>query len=126
MALQFVFQPSDVLVPQNATSATFTVSAIDPQSPSSTVTYQWRRRDTGSSTQFVNFSTDRVITLSPLQEYDNDTFTVLVSGTTTAESLTSNFVTFGIRLSADTYSEWETLTESGTNRVRRLFNLGYI
>lgn len=121
MALQIVLQPQSVLVPQYTASVTFSTSGIDLDSPASAVTYQWRRKDTGVSTNYVNIGTNSpVLTLTPIEQYDNDTFIVLVN------SLTSNEVTFGIRLSSTQYSEWETLTEDGVNRVRRLQVLGYL
>jgi hypothetical protein len=127
MALQIVLQPQSVLVPQYTASVTFSTSGIDLTSPANTVTYQWRRKDTGVSTNYVDIGSDSpTLTLTPIEEYDNDTFVVLVSGITVAQSLTSNEVTFGIRLSSAQYSDWETLTESGVDRVRRLQVLGYL
>jgi hypothetical protein len=130
MAFQFVTQPQSVLVPQNATSVFFNASAIDPDFKSRTVTYQWRRKDTGVSTSYVNIAApagiNSTLELKPLTQYDNDTFVVLVSTTSVAQALTSNEVTFGIRLSGDSFSNFETLTESGPNRRRRLVALGYV
>lgn len=129
MALQIVIQPVDQLVYQNVTSVTFSVSGIDSATPSDPVSYQWRRKDTGVSTDYVDIAgaTNPTLVVEPAEEYDNDTFFALVSGPSTENNpLSSNIVTFGIRLSGDIYSPWETLTESGTNRVRRLQNLGYL
>ncbi len=127
MALQIVLQPSSVLVDQSASSVTFSVSAIDPSSPSSTVTYQWRTKDV-AGTDYTNVAgaTSPSLVLSPIASFDNDTFVAIVSGTTVAAPLSSNIVTYGIRLSSDKYSEWETPTETGVNRVRRLQVLGYL
>jgi hypothetical protein len=129
MALQIIKQPADQLVYQNVASVTFSVSGIDSAKPSDPVNYQWRRKDTGVSTEYVNIAgaTNPTLVLEPAEAYDNDTFVALVSGPSTENNpLSTNIVTFGIRLSGDIYSPWETLTESGTNRVRRLQALGYL
>lgn len=126
MALQFVLQPIDVLVPEGSTSVTFTASASDP---GNSVIYQWRRKDTGVSTSYINIAgatNNQLIILSPLAEYDNDTFVVLASSSSVTSALTSNVVTFGVRLSGDSFSNFETLDESGPNRRRRLVALGYV
>jgi hypothetical protein len=126
MALQISLQPISVLVPEGSSSVTFTTSGADP---GATVTYNWRRKNVPSSSVYLNFSptqTNRTLTLSPLAEYDNDTFVVLVSSNTVTAALTSNEVTFGIRLTGDSFSNFETLTESGPNRRRRLVALGYV
>lgn len=125
MALTIVTQPQSVLVPQNQTSVTFTVSGLDG---AKAVTYQWRRQDTGGASGYVNIAgaTSNSLTLAPIANYDNDTFVALVSSTSVGQALSSDIVTFGIRLSADIYSPWETPTETGANRVRRLQNLGYL
>jgi len=122
MALQIVKQPVDQLVYQNTASVTFSVSGIDLDAPAASVSYQWRRKDTGVSENFVNIAgaTSPILELAPAEAYDNDLFVALVG------TLSSNIVTFGIRLSGDIYSPWETLTESGSNRVRRLQHLGYL
>ena len=135
MALTIVRQPESVLVKEGQSSITFTVSAIDPAAPSRAVHYLWRTQDSvnpagfagvaGASTLGAN---NFQITLSPVSAFDNDTFVALISGVTSTVGvfLSSNFVTFGIRLSSDVYSGFETLTEVGSNRVRRLHNLGYL
>jgi hypothetical protein len=129
MALTIVRQPVSVLVEEGSSSVTFTVSGIDSAKPSDLVNYQWRRKDTGVSTEYVNIAgaINATLVLQPVEAYDNDTFVALVSGPSTLNNpLSSNIVTFGIRLSGDIYSGFETLTEVGSNRVRRLFNLGYL
>lgn len=126
MALQISLQPTSVLVPEGSTSVTFTASGSDP---GATVTYNWRRKDTGVSTDYIDFSPpeeNNTLVLSPLAEYDNDTFVVLVSSNTVTAALTSNEITFGIRLTGDSFSNFETLTESGPERRRRLVALGYV
>lgn len=125
MAYEFVLQPQSVLVDQSASSVTFRASAFDDLFPSRTVTYQWRRQDTGGTPGYVNIGTNSPqLTLSPIANYDNDLFIVLA--TSNSVTLTSAPATFGIRLSGDIYSPWETATETGTNRVRRLQVLGYL
>ena len=131
MAFQIVTQPESVLVIQNTSTWSFNVSAIDPDFKARTVTYQWRRRDTGGSSDFVNIAapvgTSPSLVLDRLDQYDNDTFVALVSTTSVTEALTSNQVTFGIRLSsANPFSQFETLTEDGSARFRRLVALGYV
>jgi hypothetical protein len=128
MAFEFVSQPQTLIVPQNVSSAQFTASAIDDLFPSRTVTYQWRRQDTGGTPGYNNIvgATSNTLTLAPIESFDNDTFVVLASSASVGQPLSSNIVTFGIRLSGDRYSEWETTTETGVNRVRRLQVLGYL
>jgi hypothetical protein len=136
MALTIVRQPVSVLVNEGSSSVTFTVSAIDPSLPAGEVKYLWRTQDSvipagynplgGTSGSFNTGNTQ--LTLSPASAFDNDTFVALISGVTTTNNayLSSNIITFGIRLSGDVYSGFETLTEVGSNRVRRLHNLGYL
>lgn len=127
MALEIVLQPVDVLVPEGSTTVKFSVSGADP---GSTIIYQWKRKNIPSSSSFVDIAapagTLRELLLSPIAEYDNDTFVALVSSSSVTSSLTSNVVTFGIRLSGQNFSNFETLTEAGSARRRRLVALGYI
>ena len=127
MALQIVQQPVNVLVPEGSTSVTFSVSGIDVDFPARTVTYQWRRKNVPSTT-YVNVAgaTSNELTVSPLADFDNDTFVALVSSSSVVEALTSNVATFGVRLSGESFSNFETLTETGSSRRRRLVALGYV
>lgn len=126
MALQIVLQPTSVLVPEGSTSVTFSVSGIDLDFPANTVTYQWRRQDAPSTT-FVNVAgaTSNALTLPSLEEFDNDTIVALVSSSSVSQALTSNVAIFGVRLSGEKFSNFETLTETGSGRRRRLVALGY-
>lgn len=127
MALEIIKQPENILVPEGSTQVTFSVSGIDLDFPARTVTYQWRRKNT-PDTSYVNIANaiNNELPLSPLADYDNDTFVALVSSSNLTAALTSNEVTFGIRLTGDSFSNFETLTESGPNRRRRLVALGYV
>lgn len=131
MALTIVRQPVSVLVNEGQSSVTFSVSAINPDSPSEVVYYLWRTQDSVNPAGYVGVAgadtfsnANKDLELSPVSAFDNDTFVALISGVT--QPLSSVIVTFGIRLSSDIYSGFETLTEVGSNRVRRLFNLGYV
>lgn len=127
MALQIVQHPVNVLVPEGSTSVTFSVSGIDLDFPANTVTYQWRRQNVPSTTYVnVDGATSSALTVSPLEDYDNDTFVALVSSSSVVEALTSNVATFGVRLSGESFSNFETLTEAGSSRRRRLVALGYV
>lgn len=135
MALQFVTQPVSQVVDQSVSSVTFSTSAIEPLSGFLTVNYQWRTKDANGST-YSNLSngsgiagaTTRALTLAPIANFDNDLFIAVANVTAngTTQSVSSLPATFAIRLSGDKYSEWETLTETGVNRVRRLQVLGYL
>ena len=131
MALQFVTQPQSVLVDQSVTSVTFTTSAIEPLSGFAAVSYQWRIKDTAANAPYNNIAgaTTRILTIAPIASFDMDSVlavaTVSTNGLT--QSISSNAVTFAIRLSGDRYSPWEQNTfETGQNRVRRLSQLGYL
>ena len=126
MALQIVTQPQSVLVDQSVSSVTFSTSAIDPLSGNARVFYQWRIKDV-NGTVYTNIAgaTSSTLTLAPIASYDNDS--IIAVANTSITSLTSNAVTYAIRLSSDRYSPWEVNTfESGQNRVRRLSQLGYL
>lgn len=122
-------QPQSVFVDEGTSSVTFSTSGttLGTSLSDNPVVYQWYQRDTLSQTfTAMSGETARTLTLSPLAVYDNDTFRAGLSAIGAAEEVFTSSVTFAIRLSGDRYSAWETSTESGTNRVRRLQVLGYL
>jgi hypothetical protein len=122
--VNIVTQPQSVFVNENSSSVTFTTSGTFAGGG---VTYRWFTRNGGTgSPAVVVGATSNSLTLSPIASYDNDTFYAGLSAPGVDAEVFTNEVTFAIRLSGDKYSAWETATESGTNRVRRLYNLGYL
>lgn len=121
--------PTSVFVDQGSSSVTFSTSGTTVGtvlSGNSTV-YQWYQRDTLSQTfTAIAGATSNNLTLLPLVEYDNDAFKAGLSAIGANQEVFTDIATFAIRLSADQYSAWETATETGANRVRRLIQLGYM
>jgi len=122
-------QPESVFVNEGASSVTFSTSGttVGTSISGNPVVYQWYSQDaTGGGFVALDGETSRELVLAPLAEYDNDTFRAGLSAIGAAAEVFTNPVTFAIRLTGDKYSAWETPTESGTNRVRRLQVLGYL
>jgi hypothetical protein len=124
-----VTQPQSVFVDEGTSSVTFSTSGITTGTTLSgrPVVYRWFTKNGGTgSPSLVSGQTNPTLTLSPVANFDNDTFYAgLSAGGADSEVLTDE-VTFAIRLSGDQYKDWETATESGANRVRRLSLLGYL
>lgn len=124
-----VTQPQSVFVDEGSSSVTFSTSGITAGTTisGSSVVYRWFTKDQGTGdATVVAGETNSSLTLSPASEYDNDTFYAGLSAEGAEQEVFTNTVTFAIRLSGDQYSAWETATESGSNRVRRLRLLGYL
>lgn len=122
-------QPESVFVNEGASSVTFSTSGttLGTSLSDNPVVYQWYQKDTLSQTfTAINGETSEDLTLSPLAEYDNDSFRAGLSALGASNEVFTDTVTFAIRLSGDKYSAWETPTETGVNRVRRLQALGYL
>jgi len=127
--VNILLQPESVFVDQSASSVTFSTSGSTAGTSLSSeeVVYQWYQKDVaGEDFEAISGETGTSLTLAPLAEYDNDTFRAGLSAAGAEEEVYTNAVTFGIRLSSDIYGPWETPTEVGSNRVRRLHNLGYL
>ena len=124
-----VTQPGSVFVDENSSSVTFSTSGITAGTTLSgrPVVYRWFTKDGGTgSPSVVAGQTNPTLTLSPIASYDNDTFYAGLSAGGADSEVFTNEVTFAIRLSGDPYKDWETATETGASRVRRLYQLGYL
>jgi len=123
-------QPQSVFVDENSSAVTFSTSGTTLGTTLSDyeVAYQWYQKDALDETFIAMEGEDNeTLVLTPLAEFDNDSFKAGLSAKGVEnEEVFTQVVTFAIRLSGDEYNEFETPTETGANRVRRLFNLGYI
>lgn len=122
-------QPQSVFVDENSSSVTFSTSGttLGTSLSDNPVVYQWYTQDAaGGGYSPIVGETSEDLVLSPTEAYDNDTFYAGLSAVGAEEEVSTNIVTFAIRLSSAQYKEWEVPGETGVNRVRRLLHLGYL
>jgi hypothetical protein len=126
--VNIVIQPQSVFV-EEGTSVTFSTSGslLGTSLSAETVVYQWLSSgDGGSSFGNIPSATNTSYTVTAVQSLDNYVYKAGLSASGVDAQVFTNNATLAIRLSGDLYAAWETATESGANRVRRLLNLGYL
>lgn len=123
-----VIQPQSFLVTEG-TSVTFSTSGSLAGTALSgeTVVYQWLSSGNGGSS-FGNIpsATNSSYTVTALRRLDNYVYKAGLSASGVDAQVFSNNATLAIKLTGDQYADWEVGTESGANRFRRLWNLGYV
>ena len=126
--VNIVLQPQSVFVTEN-TSVTFSTSGslAGTSLSASNVVYQWLSSGNGG-TSFGNIpsATNSSYTVVATNSLDNYVYKAGLSASGVSAQVFTNSVTLAIRLTADPYAPWETPTESGANRFRRLWALGYV
>jgi hypothetical protein len=123
-----VFQPQSFLVTEG-TSVTFSTSGSLLGTPLSgeTVVYQWLSSgDSGVTFGNIPAATNDSYTVTALRVFDNYVYKASLSASGVDAQVFTNNATLAIRLTGDIYAPWEVGVESGTNRFRRLFALGYV
>lgn len=121
--------PVSVFVDEGSSSVTFSASGttLGTSLSDNPVVYRWFTKDQGTGVgTIIPDATGDSLTLSPIAGYDNDTFYAGMSALSADNEVFTAEATFAIRVTSDQYSAWETATEAGANRVRRLLHLGYM
>lgn len=126
--VNIVLQPQSFLVTEG-TSVTFSTSGSLLGTPLSgeTVVYQWLSSgNSGSTFGNVAGATSEDYTVTALKSLDNYVYKASLSASGVEAAVFTNNATLAIKLTGDIYADWEVGTESGANRFRRLFALGYV
>lgn len=126
-----VIQPVSQLVNENV-SVTFSTSGslAGTALSGNTVVYQWQSAPKGSYnfTAAAGTNTNASYVVTAVQALDDYTYRARLSAGGVDAAVYSDVVTLAIKTSAESpYDKFEKNTfESGENRFRRLYNLGYV
>ena len=126
--VNILVQPQSVLTTEG-TSVTFSTSGslLGTSLSAQTVVYQWLSSGNAGST-FGNIvgATNPSYTVTALRSRDNFVYKAGLSASGVDAQVFTNNATLAIALTGDPYAPWETLTETGSARFRRLVALGYL
>ena len=128
-AITFLTQPMSLIVSQG-TTVTFNVSGTS-SAPLDTVVYKWQKSTDGVSYTAVagalgTFSPTNTAYSFTAGILDTDTYYRAALSSVSAAQVFSDVALLDVTLSGDKYAQFATWRETGEQRVRRLWTLGYV
>jgi hypothetical protein len=126
--VNIVLQPQTFLVTEG-TTVTFSTSGslLGTSLSGETIVYQWLSSgDSGVNFGNIPSATDSSYTVTAVRSLDNYVYKASLSASGVESAVFTNNATLAIRLTGDIYAPWEVGIESGKNRFRRLWTMGYV